>query len=119
MTPGQWRVLGILLAILALELVTSPNTRKALSAMGEELQGKNPKQSPAEYFKGAGGVVIGFTLSGVVLVLIAAWQESLATAIAILFLVIVLIMRGDVIGPTVQGWTDALTHAGQPGKEGK
>src|SRR5690348_15139276 len=117
MTGGQWRVLGILLAILALELATSPNTRKALTAMGDELSGKSPKQAPIEYMKGAGGVVIGFTLSGVVLILIAAWQEGVATAIAILFLVIVLIMRGDVIGPTVQGWTDALTHAGKEGSK--
>src|SRR5947209_1357943 len=110
MSDGQWRVLVILLVILGLEIATSPNTRKVFDELGQELQGKQPKGSPAEYMKGAGGVLTGFGLSGIALVMLAAWQEGLATAIAVLFLVIVLIMRGDVIGPTVQGWSDALTN---------
>jgi hypothetical protein len=116
MTGGQWRVLGILVAILALETWTSPNTRKVFEDVGK---GKAPWNDAP----GIGGVILGFGLAGVVLIAVAAWQEGLATAIAVLFLLLVLIARGDAIGPAVQRATDKLMELSgknpQAGSQGK
>lgn len=116
MTGGQWRVLAILLAIVGIEIVASPNTRKFFVDL---TSGKNPTQD----ITGAGSAAIGYALAGIALLAIAAFNDGLATGISVLFLVIVLINRGDVIGPALQQATNALmTAAGKnpnAGTQGK
>lgn len=116
MSDGQWRVLAIILAILGIEVFASPKTRQFFTDLA---QGKNPLNE----LQGAPAALWGYGLGAMALVAIAAFSDGLATGLALLFLVIVLINRGDVIGPALQNGTNALMQlAGknpQAGTQGK
>lgn len=116
MTGGQWRVLGILLVILGIEAATSKDTRKVLGAAARlDVAGLTGGAA------GGAGALFGFALSALALVAIAAWQEGIATGIAALFLLVVLINRSDAIAPAVKGASDALINLSgkRPGGDGR
>lgn len=99
MTDGQWRVLLIVLALLGVEVFTSDTAKGAVKSA---LSGHLPSGA------GVPQAAIGFTLGGFALVLIAAWQDGFATALALLLLVLVLINRSEELAPLVSGAADAI-----------
>lgn len=110
MTPGQWRVLGIVLAILGIDIFTSATAKGAVKSL---LSGHAPSGA------GVPQATIAFGLAGLALILIAAWQEGFATGLALLALVLVLINKSDEIAPVVSGAADAIgTITGKGGTSG-
>lgn len=102
MTPGQTRVLVLILATLGLEAVFSPDVKGLL-------QGKIPNVA------GIGSALIIDAVAVLLLIALAAIASGLATFFAVLLLVGVLLAHSTPIAGLINGATNAnktLAHVG-------
>lgn len=94
MTPGQTRVLVLLGVLFGLETLLNPTFR------GNLAKGATGQLAPQVFAAGA----LGWGVSGVALVALAAPAPRLATWVVVIFITLALLTHS-------QGWTGALSAA--------
>lgn len=105
MTSGQWRVLIILSIVLGVDIIGNPEAQRFWKAMVTLDWGT----VGADSVKGFRWLYFGYAIGMLALIGLAAVDAEIATWIAVLFLVTVLITHGDVIGPALQTGTNILS----------
>lgn len=95
MTSGQWTVLTILLVVAGIEALFSPTAGALIKGTISGQGPIDPNKPIADQLAAPATGAIGFTLGVVVLLWLASSVPSLATAIAIAILVVVLLRYGS------------------------
>lgn len=104
MSQSQWRVFGILMAVLGLQVLFSPRTRSVLGTLGQ-----TSAQGPSAVKEAVGGVDMAlfflWALGAAALLLLADVAGEVATWVAILLLTGVVLAHGT----TISAWiTDTV-----------
>lgn len=109
MSKGQWTVLSILLAIAGIEALFSPTTAGLIKGTLSGQGPIDPKKPIADQLAAPATGLIGFSLGVLLLLWLADAYPSIATGIALLLLVIVLLRYGNELGAFLNIASSAVT----------
>lgn len=100
MTPGQWRVLVLLAVLAGVELTMTSSGKDFVKAV---------QADPRTAIGSANVAIVGWSVTGLILLIIAAWQPNLATLAVVVLLVMALIKNGNGVVTLTQGAIRAVT----------
>lgn len=112
MNSDQWRVLGILGAVLGVEVLFSPDAKAAVVGLGKgQYKPTSGSSTGAGALPGPLAGLFGYAVAGLALVALADVAPNLATWLAALALVYALLSHGDSVTgfiTTVRGGVQTL-----------
>lgn len=105
MTPGQTRVLVLLLVLLSLEIFLNPGTGQQISDL---VSGRQSGQIAS----GAFMAFAGYTAGAFALLALAAVADGIATGIVLLLILLVVLSHSSQVVGLIQGATGTLPVGG-------
>ena len=117
MTSGQWRVLSLLVVLLVLEVLFTPEATDAWNQL------RSGKLSAGQFLQDAGSAITGSTtmalgwgVGAIALVAFAAYAPDLATWFVVLLLVLVAVTHPDLFQNTLSTVSGIITTPAGKGK---